>query len=249
MKVYDDPTRVTSTLTGRIETHAPIGARLLGIGPGSCHWATGGHIGTIGQTTRGVDSAVPVNGAPVVGLTPFPLLTNTVPANAHFLHVVHGLHRHYGLLGCWIMPCHVHPTPTNKQNLSNTTLNMIISEFHRFLLSCSILIVIHSIVLPTLNVKPTLFVIPCEFFTFYLWGGRRDRRFTVLRLPWLTKLTLFHPWQYFHHKLLTREGRVVGQQMNASIIHDSICKTHSLEVSSAKLPKWHQIPYDTKYLV
>ena len=27
----------------------------------------------------------------------------------------------------------------------------------------------------------------------------------------------------FHHKLLTREGRVFGQWMNSSIIHDSMC--------------------------
>ena len=101
-------TRVTFTLTSRVETHAPIGARLLGIGPGSCHWATGGHIGTIGQTTR--VKPIPVYCAPVVGLTPFPLLTNTVPTNAHFLHVVHGLHRYYGLL-YYAMPCHMYTQP------------------------------------------------------------------------------------------------------------------------------------------
>ena len=38
------------------------------------------------------------------------------------------------------------------------------NQCHKFEFSCSILIVKHGIVSPTLNVNPTLFVIPCEFF-------------------------------------------------------------------------------------
>ena len=46
--------------------------------------------------------------------------------------------------------------------------NTIISG-HQFSLSCSILIVYHDIVSPTLKVNPTLFSIPCK-----IWGDYID---------------------------------------------------------------------------
>ena len=54
--------------------------------------------------------------------------------------------------------------------------------WHQFYVSCSILSVIRSIVSPTLDVNPTLFVIPCD-----LWGGYK---FTVLWLLSLAKQLL-----------------------------------------------------------
>ena len=44
----------------------------------------------------------------------------------------------------------------------------------------------------------------------------------------------------FHHKLLTREGRVFGQRMNSSIIHDNICSL----VHKCNLESYHS---DIKY--
>ena len=71
---------------------------------------------------------------------------------------------------------------------------------------------------PTLNVNPTLFVIPCKFYG--------DNRFTMLQLLSLTKRFFYpnlnHPWQYFIRSW-SQEKIGFGQWMNSSIIHDNIC--------------------------
>jgi hypothetical protein len=74
-------------------------------------------------------------------------------------------------------------------------------------LSCSILIVIRSIVSPTLNANPTLFVIPCNFL--------RDYRFSVLHILSLTNRfssKFQSSMTIVYHKLLTREGRILANR-------------------------------------
>ena len=68
-------------------------------------------------------------------------------------------------------------------------------QCHQFELSCSILNVNHSIVSPTLNVNPTLFVIPHNFkikIKIKNLRGEGCYRFTMLLILSLTK-SLFHP--------------------------------------------------------
>ena len=51
--------------------------------------------------------------------------------------------------------------PKVSDMLNYTKYNI---ECHQFLLSCSILIASFRVVSPTLNINPTSFVIPCNFF-------------------------------------------------------------------------------------
>ena len=87
--------------------------------------------------------------------------------------------------GSWLM-CEVALSVTNSSCLAH------------------ILIVNCGIVSPTPNVNPTLFVVSREFLG--------DYRFIVLQLlsliKWFFNPNFNHPW--FHNKLLTREGRVLG---------------------------------------
>ena len=63
---------------------------------------------------------------------------------------------------------------------------------------------------PTLNVKPTLFVILCGFF----WKFTNLQCCNYCHLPSDFHPSFIHPWQIFHHKLLTREGRVWANGWN-----------------------------------
>ena len=81
------------------------------------------------------------------------------------------------------------------------------------------LIVNHGIVSPTLDVNPTLFVIPCNFLGVY--------RFIVLQLLSLTKccfiqISIIH--DNIPSQVADKRRNYFGQWMNSSIIHDSICK-------------------------
>ena len=65
-------------------------------------------------------------------------------------------------LSPWLLPALSCLSPTRLEALA--TLNMIFSVTHSNCLPRSTLIVIlHGVVSPTLNVNPTLFVIPCMF--------------------------------------------------------------------------------------
>ena len=64
---------------------------------------------------------------------------------------------------------------------------------HRFYLLCSILIVNYDIVSPTLNVNPTLFAIPCNYF-----GGSQIYNVARTVIHQVNFHSNFnHPWQYF----------------------------------------------------
>jgi hypothetical protein len=63
------------------------------------------------------------------------------------------------------------------------------------------LIVNRGVVSQTLNVNPKLFVIPCKI----LWGILNFHCYNYCHLP-----SAFSSITIFHHKLLTREGRVLA---------------------------------------
>ena len=83
-----------------------------------------------------------------------------------------------------------------------TALNMIFSVE----LSCSMLIVNHSIMSPTLNVNPKQFVTPCKFF----WGIMELKCCNYCHLSRDFASKFQSSMTIFHHKLLTREGRVLA---------------------------------------
>ena len=72
------------------------------------------------------------------------------------------------------------------------TLNIILS-----------VVVNHGVVLPTLNVDPTSFLVPCKCFL-----GIIDPRYcNCCRLPSDSSSEFQSSMTMVHHKLLTREGR------------------------------------------
>ena len=76
-----------------------------------------------------------------------------------------------------------------------------------------------SVVSPTLNVNPTLFVIPCNFF------GRLQIYNVAITITYKVHPNFNHPWPYFITSCWHDKRRWdLGQWMNSSIIHDSICK-------------------------
>ena len=71
-----------------------------------------------------------------------------------------------------------------------------------------------SVVSPTLNVIPTLFVMPCNCY-----GGSQIYNVAVIvTYQMIFQNSIIHD-NIFHHKVLTREGK----GLNSSIIHDSNC--------------------------
>ena len=74
--------------------------------------------------------------------------------------------------------------------------------------SCSMLIVNRGVVSPTLDVNPTSFVIPCRF----RWRGMIIdlQSYNYYHLP-RDHSSKFHPSvTILHHKLLTKEGRILA---------------------------------------
>ena len=73
-------------------------------------------------------------------------------------------------------------------------------------MSCSILIIHRGTMSPTLNVNPTLFVVPCNLL----------RGLCIYNVAIIVNYqVIFHPnfkssMAIFHHKLLTKEGRVLA---------------------------------------
>ena len=79
---------------------------------------------------------------------------------------------------------------------------------HQFFLICSIVIVNRDIVSPTLNVNPTLFVIPCVFL-----GGNIDLQCcSYYHLSSDFSFKFKSSMTIFHHKLLPREDRVLANE-------------------------------------
>jgi hypothetical protein len=85
-------------------------------------------------------------------------------------------------------------------------------------LSCSIHIVKCGIVSPTLNVNPTLFVVPCKFMG--------DNRIIVLQSLSLVKQFLIQNsiiYDNISSQVGDKRRHGFGQSMNSSIIHDNSC--------------------------
>ena len=77
-----------------------------------------------------------------------------------------------------------------------------------------------SIVSPTLNVDPTLFVIPCKMF-----GGIIDLQCckNCHSPKWIFSPNFNLWWQYFITSCWQEKVESLGQRMNSSITHDNTC--------------------------
>ena len=71
---------------------------------------------------------------------------------------------------------------------------------------CSLSIVYHGVVSPTLDVNPTLFVNLCE----KIWGTMNLKWYNYGHKPRDFSSQLQSSMTIFHHKLLIREGKVLA---------------------------------------